>query len=218
MKICRIEMNVDDVKGRTVDELVERISRECGLDDLDDKTLEVIRKECEKIVKEAETVEKDVVEGIKSDDGRIGSMVRHIRRKYPGVLADQKDSVSIDGFEFHADPIGMLDFDLPSVVYEDYGADQVRPYFRALKKVYALEHDRLNELLRLAKEADDGDVLTFGFNMYSQRIVALGQVIICFDDFAEFIEDYEVELEGRCGCDCDHDRDHDCKYATAILS
>ena len=196
MKICSIEMNVDDVKGRTVDELVERISKECGLDDLDDKTRDVIRKECEKIVKEAETVEKGVLEGLKSDDGRIGSMVRHIRRKYPGVLADPKGSVSIDGFEFHADPIGMLDYDLPSVVYEDYGADKVRPYFHALKKVYELEHDRLNELLRLAKEADDADVLTFGFNMYSQRIVALGQLIICFDDFAEFIEDYQVELEG----------------------
>lgn len=218
MKVCRIEMNVDDVKGRTADELVERIARECGLDDLDDKTLDVIRKECEKIVKEAETVEKGVIEGIRSDDGRIGSMVRHIRRKYPGILADPKDTVTIDGFEFHADSIGMLDYSLPSLVYEDYGADRVRPYFHALKKVYSIEHDRLDELLRLAKEADDDDVLTFGFNMYSQRIVALGQVIICFDDFAEFIEDYEEELEGRCGCDCDRDPDHDCKYATAVLS
>ena len=190
MKICRIDMNVDDVKGRTADELVERVIRECGLDDLDDKTLDVIRKGCEKIVKEAETFE-DAVEGLRSDDGRIRSMVRHIRRKYPGVLEDQKGSVSIGGFEFHADSIGMLDYDLPSVVYEDYGADQVRPYLRALMKVYALERDRLNELLRLAKEADDDDVLIHGFNMYSQRIVALGQVIICFDDFAEFIEDYE---------------------------
>ena len=204
MKVCKIELDMKDVKGLTAEELTDRICEKCDIDKDDKTARSTIMREAEKVVEQAESEPEDSPTlGVTTEDPRVRTLVRHIRRKYPSILEDRNAIVKIDDFEFEVSPIGTIEYELPSIIYEDYGYDGIRPYFEALKKAYKMESERLDRLLEAARDSGDIDVMFLGFNIYSQRLVTMGQVIYCFDDFAEFIEDYEKELKCECTCCCD---------------